>query len=107
MTTTSKNIDGVQELTLIATLKSGLVPCVGPTLSYASRLRQLFQALFSQRKTETEGELFEQGLLESLQVLHFVRWALIDDDTRLMLAVSFDGPWEPYIRKIVEGAGPM
>ena len=107
MTTTSKNIDGVQELTLIATLKSGLVPCVGATLSYASRLRQLFQALFSQRKTETEGELFEQGLLESLQVLHFVRWALIDDDTRLMLAVSFDGPWEPYIRKIVEGAGPM
>ena len=21
-----------------------------------------------------------------------------------MLAVSFDGPWEPYIRKIVDGA---
>ena len=107
MTTTSKNIDGVQELTLIATLKSGLVPCVGETLSYGSRLRLLFEALFAQRKLETEGALFEQGLLESLQVLRFVRWALLEDDTKLMLAVSFDGPWEPYIRKIVEGAGPM
>jgi Dyp-type peroxidase family len=107
MTTTSKNIDGVQELTLVATLKSGLVPCVGQTLSYASRLRLLFEALFAQRKLETEGALFEQGLLESLQVLRFVRWALLEDDTKLMLAVSFDGPWEPYIRKIVEGAGPM
>ncbi len=105
--TTSKSIDGVQEITLIAPLKLGIVPCTGDTLSYATRLRLLLGALFSQRKLGTEFARQEDGLLESLQILDFVRWAIIDDDTKLMLAVSFDGPWEPYIRRIVEKAGPV
>ena len=104
---TSKNIDGVQEITLIAPLKLGVVPCTGQTLSYASRLRLFLGALFSQRKLSVESNRQEDGLLESLQILDFVRWAIIDDDTKLMLGVSFDGPWEPYIRKIVEKAGPV
>jgi len=103
----SKNIDGIQEITLVAPLKLGVVPCTEETLSYASRLRLFLAALFSQRKLETELNREETGLLESLQVLDFVRWAIIDDDRKLMLCVSFDGPWEPYIRKIVEDAGPV
>src|SRR5258708_36782679 len=83
MTTTSKNIDGVQELTLIATLKSGRVPCVGDTLSYAARLRLLFEALFTQRKLQNEAAGFEQALLHSLRVLRFLRWALLENDTTM------------------------
>jgi len=105
--TTSKNIDGVQEITLIAPLKRGVVPCSGETLSYASRLRLFLSALFEQRKTGLETAREEGGMLERLQILDFVRWAIIDDDTKLMLGVSFDGPWEPYIRRIVEKAGPI
>ncbi|HYQ02438.1 MAG TPA: hypothetical protein VER96_27390 [Polyangiaceae bacterium] len=106
-TSTSKNIDGVQEITLIAPLKTGVVPYTGKTLSYASRLRLFLGALFDQRKSEVEVRRVEGGFLEKLQILDFVRWAIIDNDTKLMLAVSFDGPWEPYIRKIVDDAGPV
>jgi hypothetical protein len=105
--TKSKNIDGVQEITLLAPLKLGVVPSTGKTLSYASRLRVFLGALFEQRKLGIEVTREEGGFLEKLQILDFVRWAIIDDDTKLMLAVSFDGPWEPYIRKIVDEAGPV
>ncbi|MEO8905719.1 MAG: hypothetical protein ABI488_24535 [Polyangiaceae bacterium] len=107
MTTTSKSVDGVQELTLIAKLKTGIVPCTGMPPSYASRLRLLLEALFTQRKHETECDQQSAGLLETLSVLRFVRWALLENDTKLMLAVEFDGPWEPYIRRIVTEAGPF
>ena len=107
MTTTSKSLDGVQELTLIAKIKTGIVPCTGVPPSYASRLRLLLEALFTQRKHEMECEQQSAGLLETLSVLRFVRWALLENDTKLMLAVEFDGPWEPYIRQIVSEAGPV
>jgi len=107
MTTTSKSLDGVQELTLVAKVKPGIVPCAGMPPSYASRLRLLLSALFTQRKHEMEADQQSAGLLETLSVLRFVRWALLENDTKLMLAVEFDGPWEPYIRQIVTEAGPI
>ena len=103
---TSRHLKGATELTLVADIKPGLVD-VRETLSYATRLRVLLQVLYTLRKTsvETEAGMFV-GPLERLQTLHFVRWTILDN-RQLMLAVTFDGAWEPYMRTIVEVAGPL
>ena len=41
-----------------------------------------------------------------MRSLYFVRWSILDGK-RLLLAVNFDRPWEPYIRGIVDYAGPF
>jgi hypothetical protein len=105
---TSKHLQGTTELTLIAEIKPGLVPVAEP-MSYAFRLRRVLEFLFLARQSAVEryGQVGSAGPLERLRMLHFVHWAIHDGDRKLLLAVSFDGPWEPYIRAIVEDAGPI
>src|SRR5512147_1415023 len=105
---TSKHLQGATELTLIAPIKPGFVAIPDPT-SYASRLRTTLEFLFAsrQRAVERDGLVGSAGPLERLRSLHFVHWSIHDQDRKLLLAVSFDGPWEPYIRAIVDEAGPI
>lgn len=105
---TSKHLQGATELTLIAPIKPGFV-AIPDAISYASRLRTTFEFLFvsRQRALERDGLVGIAGPLERLRSLHFVHWSIHDQDRRLLLAVSFDGPWEPYIRAIVDEAGPI
>ena len=104
---TSKHLQGATELTLIADIKSGFVPIPDPT-SYASRLRSTLEFLFQARQgaVERDGLVGNAGPLEKLRSLHFVHWSIHDQDRKLLLAVSFDGPWEPYIRAIVDALKP-
>ncbi|HET9930627.1 MAG TPA: hypothetical protein VFQ35_08065, partial [Polyangiaceae bacterium] len=105
---TSKHLQGTTELTLIAEIKPGLVPVPEP-MSYAFRLRRVLDFLFQARQAAVErfGQVGNAGPLERLRMLHFVHWSIHDADRKLLLAVSFDGPWEPYIHSIVEEAGPI
>lgn len=105
---TSKHLQGTTELTLIADIKPGLVPIPEP-MSYAYRLRRVLEFLFQARQNAVErsGQVGSAGPLERLRMLHFVHWAIHDHDRKLLLAVSFDGPWEPYIHSVVEEAGPL
>ncbi len=103
----SKSLKASTELTLIADIKPGFVTLPDP-MSYATRLKKLLSALFDSRKSGVEGGRSGfVGALEKLRSIHFVRWASFDDDKKLLLAVSFDRPWEPYIRLIVDDAGPI
>lgn len=118
---TSKHLRTSTELTVIAPIKHGFIENVD-TMTYASRLRLLLNVLFELRKAADERKPSERkpspttgaragreyvGPLERLQTLHFVQWALIDGDTKLMLNVTFDRSWEAYIRDIVDLAGPL
>ncbi|HVY31495.1 MAG TPA: hypothetical protein VHB79_33305 [Polyangiaceae bacterium] len=111
MVATSKNIQGNTELTLIAPLKPGLAPkplSAPSDLSFAARVGLLLTTLFGDRKRELEADRITEGLLEELQVIHSVQWLILPAaQPMLMLAVTFDGPWEPYIRTIVESGGPL
>jgi len=108
MPVTSKSLRGVTELTLIADIKPGLVNVPEP-VAYSGRLKQLLALLFTLRQlnVEQQGTVPQTGALERLRTLHFFNWSLFDHDRRLLLTVAFDGPWEPYIRQIVELAGPL
>jgi predicted acylesterase/phospholipase RssA/deferrochelatase/peroxidase EfeB len=95
------------ELLLIAPIKQGLVP-IPPTTSYTTRLGELLVALFELRSAAIERSGNQLvGPLERVTTLHFIQWAILDGGTRLLLAVTFDGPWESYIRGIVDDAGPF
>lgn len=103
----SKNLKASSELTVIANIKQGLVQIPDP-MSYTTRLERLLDVLFQQRKKSVEtGAAGFVGPLELLRSLHFVHWSIIDSGTRLLLTVAYDKPWEPYIRSIVDDAGPI
>lgn len=105
---TNKHLMGTSEITLIAKIKPGLVPIAEP-VTYGRRLRLVLNLLFEIRKqgVERDGLVGSAGPLESLRTLHHIHWSIHDDDRKLLLAVSFDGHWEAYIRDIVEKAGPL
>ncbi len=103
---TSKHLKAATELTLVADIRPGLVGS-SDVVSYASRLGILLNSLFELRQRQIEaGSTASVGPLELLHSLYFVRWSILDG-SRLMLAVSFDSPWETYIRAIVDDAGPL
>jgi len=104
----SKNMGSVSELTLMADVRPELCE-IRRTMTHGTRLRLLLRTLYGIRRSaveETEGRRLA-GPLESLEFLHFVRFALLDNDSKFLLGVTFDGAWEPYIRAIAERAGPL
>jgi Dyp-type peroxidase family len=103
---TSKSLRTTAELTLIADIKPGFVP-MPDLMSYVTRLGMLLKTLFELRKRSVEQQPSGYvGPLEKLRSLHFVRWSILDG-RKLLLAVEFDRAWEPYIRGIVDDAGPF
>ena len=105
---TSQHLGGSAELTAVMPIKPGFVD-VRDTRTYATRLRILLRALNGIRKRGIEREPFRSlsGPVERIRTIKEIRWLIFDNDTKLLLAVAFDRPWEPYIRKIVRDAGPV
>ena len=56
------------------------------------RLRQELTASIADSAQHAEGQK-----IEDIGTVHEVRYVLFDDDTRLLLATSFDGDWDVYI----------
>lgn len=104
----SNHIGNASELTVLASIKPDFVPC-RLLISYAARLRIHLRMLSALRRLGLEGRRsgVYTGPLDSLRTLQYIRWTLIDDDTRMLLAVNFDRPLEPYLRRIVDVAGPL
>src|SRR5438552_13217692 len=75
-TTISKTIGQVTELTVIAPLK----------VVAAASLRQVLNALQTR----------ENSPIKKISTIHFARWVIIDNDTRLLFTSNFDGPWLDY-----------
>ncbi len=75
----SKTIGQVTELTLIAKLKPGRAPA--------------YKALLAKAQASPNPALFKK-----LPTIHFARWVVFDNDTRLLFTSNFDGSWEAYLR---------
>lgn len=107
-TPTSQHLQGTTELTVLMPVKTGLVDALEP-MTYATRLRRLMMALNGLRQSSREKSALRplSDTVERIETIQSFRLALLDNDTRLLLAVSFDGPWEPYIRKVWYDLGPL
>ena len=58
---------------------------------HEEQLRELLEN--SGRRSDEERQVI--GL--KIGTLHEMRWALFDDDTRMLFCTSYDGEWDPYI----------
>ncbi len=104
----SNHIGNASELTVLADIKKGFVPVMEP-LTYAARLRIHLRMLSALRRNglETDRGGVYVGPVDNLRTLQFVRWTLVENDTKMLLSVNFDRALEPYIRLIVDIAGPL
>jgi hypothetical protein len=42
--------------------------------------------------------------ITAISTIHFARWVIIDNDTRLLFTTNFDGSWDSYINEFIEKA---
>ena len=105
---TSKHLIGSTELTVVMPIRQEFVDA-RDTITYATRLRFMLRILNAIRTASRESVIAREyvGPIERLQTINDARFAIMDNDTKLLLSVSFDEPWEPYIRSIRDKAGPL
>lgn len=99
---TSKHLDSISDLVIRAPIRPGFVNTLD-SISYASRLKLVAEALFDARASTREFQLVEPfaDVTSRIQALESFRIALLGDPPReLLLAATFDRGWEPYIRLI-------
>lgn len=103
-----KTLGTSTELLVISDLKQDFIKA-RDSITYATRLRILLRTLNSIRKIglEEKGNTVYIGPIDRLQTIHQVRWTVIDENRRMLLAVTFDRPLETYVRRIVNIAGPV
>ncbi|MEI6720016.1 MAG: Dyp-type peroxidase [Betaproteobacteria bacterium] len=104
----SKHLQGVTDITLLAPIKQGLIDALD-TRTYANRLKLLMRALNSLRSSSREFAAFRpfSDGAERICTIHSLRLAILEPEQKLLLAVTFDRPWEPYIRIIWRDVGTL
>ncbi|RZU02947.1 Dyp-type peroxidase domain-containing protein [Rivibacter subsaxonicus] len=101
-------LQGVTDLTVLAPIKQGLVPDAFRNVSYVERLKVVLAAINAVRQALRESALQPSpfaDLIGNFRGIHFFRFAVIPPRTpgtehQLLLNVTFDGGWEPYMRII-------
>jgi Dyp-type peroxidase family len=107
MDTTSKHILGTTELTCLMPIKSGFVGEF-ETRTYATRLRIAMKVLNGLRVNSREVAPLRifPDIVDVIRSIHSFQLSIIGNK-QLLLAVTFDGPWESYMRFVWSGLGKL
>lgn len=105
----SRSVLGATELTLMAPLKRGLIPALD-SRSYLSRARLVLDTLhalgISRREIDPTPAIAE--VADSIRAIRSFRMSIVGEaQPQVLLSVSFDGGWEPYMRRIWHPLGPL
>jgi len=89
------------DLTVAAPIRQGLVPSLD-AVSYKTRAERVLQLLQLGRSNQQEFEFTRvlSDAADRIGMIHSVRVGIIEPQNLLMLSVTFDGAWEPYMRVI-------
>jgi deferrochelatase/peroxidase EfeB len=89
------------DLTVAAPIRQGLVPSLD-AVSYKTRAERVLQLLQLGRSNQQEFEFTRvlSDAVDRIGMIHSVRVGIIEPQNLLMLSVTFDGAWEPYMRVI-------
>jgi hypothetical protein len=106
---------GVADLTVLTPMRQGLIPGVWDTLTWAERLTRVLALLDALRKLSREASPAESPFFDLVgrwQIVHFFRFAAVPAERsggvpQILLNVTFDGVWEPYMRVIWGPLGPL
>lgn len=104
---TSKHIGTATELTCLMPIRQGFVPVLD-TRTYATRVRIVFKVLQNLRTISREVRHLKPilDIVDAARTVQSFSWSIVND-RQLLLSVSFDRPWEPYIRVIWKDLGPL
>ena len=110
--TRSTQLQGITDLTVFADVQPGLIKGIFDSRSYAWRLVRVLDLLDAARRAARESDMQPNPLVDSvarLRDIHFFRFAVLPSPTgaRLLLNVTFDGGWEPYMRLIWKPLGTL
>ncbi len=92
---------GASDLTIIAPIRKGFVPSL-EAVTYKTRVKRVLAALHLGRQTAHEYD-FARVLTDAVERvgrIHSIRIAVLEPEDKVLLAVTFDGSWESYIRVI-------
>ncbi len=119
---TSKNIDGITDLVVVAPIKEGFIEAY-ENITFTTRLKLVAEALNRVRVAAREHERITpfSDVTERILTLLDFRVGIIDKDLfslkpttmemesrrYLYLTATFDGAWEPYMRLIWDPLGPF
>ncbi len=102
----SKHLEGVSDLTLSAPIKQGFIDAF-ETVTYETRLRTIMKALFRIRSTAREHSQIKPFVDTAERIQSLLDFRLAIHGKELLLAATFDKPFEPYIRLIWDPLGPL
>ena len=103
----TRSLVGSSDLTLLAPIKTGLVPSL-ESVTYKTRVKRLLKTLNAGRASSHEYALLRpfSDAVERVGKIHSVRVAVVEPD-RLLLSVTFDGSWESYLRVLWQKVGTL
>ena len=95
------SLAGTSDLTVVGPIRKGLVPSLD-SMTYKTRVKRVLRTLHLLRSSAHESELARMlsDAVERVGRIHSVRIAVLEEQNVVLLAVTFDGAWESYIRVI-------
>lgn len=102
------SLGGSADLTLLAPIRSGMVDALD-SVSHKTRIKRVLGLLHAARKGAHEHAAARllSDAVERVGVILSVRVAVLEPEDKVLLAVSFDGPWEAYIRVLWDKVGTL
>ncbi|MEO8805364.1 MAG: hypothetical protein ABI433_04730 [Burkholderiaceae bacterium] len=103
-----RSLGGSSDLTLLAPIKLGFADALD-TVTYKTRIKRVLEVLHAARTLSHEyvtAPLLSDSV-ERVGVIHSVRVAVLEPENKVLLAVTFDGPWEAYIRVLWDKVGTL
>ena len=97
----SASLAGASDLTIVAPIRQGLVPSL-EAVTYKTRTLRVLRALHIGRSAAHEHAMFRamSDAVERVGRIQSVRIAVLEPENKVMLAVTFDGAFESYLRVI-------
>jgi deferrochelatase/peroxidase EfeB len=103
-----RSLTGTSDLTLLAPIKPGLVSSLD-SITYKSRVQRLLKTLQGGRTSLHEYSSYRplSDAVERVAVIQSFRVAVLEPEDKVLLAVTFDGTWESYIRILWQKVGTL
>lgn len=103
-----RSLGGSSDLTLLAPIKQGFIDSL-ESVTYKTRIKRVIETLHGVRVSSYEYATaqFLSDSVERVGVIHSVRVAVLEPQDNVLLAVTFDGSWESYIRVLWDKVGTL
>ena len=104
----ARSLGGSSDLTILAPVRPGLVDSLD-TITFKTRVKRVLDVLHGARQSSHEFAMarWVSDAVERVEVIQSVRVAVLEPQDSVMLAVSFDGSWESYIRVLWARVGTL